>query len=125
MRGVQQTDANGKVTFTTIVPGCLAGRYPHIHVAIFPTLGSASVGTNAVFATQLILPADLCAAVYADTTTYAGAQANFSAITLAADPVFGDNSADQNGNRTLAASGSVAAGYTAAVTLSPNIGIPI
>ncbi len=125
LRGVQPADANGKVTFTTIVPGCIAGRYPHIHVALFPTVGSASVGANAVFATQLILPASLCSAVYADAATYPGALANFNAISLASDPVFGDNTTDQNTSRTLVATGSVAAGYAAEVTLAPAIGIPI
>ncbi|MBT2186454.1 intradiol ring-cleavage dioxygenase [Sphingobium sp. H33] len=125
LRGVQVTDGTGKVSFTTIIPGVLSGRYPHIHVAIFPTLASATVGANAVFATQLILPVDLCTAVYADTTTYAGAQTRFGAITLASDPVFGDNSTEQNASRTLTATGTVAAGYTADVTLSPNLGVAI
>lgn len=125
LRGVQQADANGKVTFTTIVPGCIAGRYPHIHVALFPTVGSASVGTNAIFATQLILPASLCTAVYADAATYPGALANFNATSLASDPVFSDDTTEQNTSRTLVATGSVAAGYTADVTIAPAVGIPI
>lgn len=28
LRGVQETDANGQVTFTTIFPGCYSGRWP-------------------------------------------------------------------------------------------------
>jgi hypothetical protein len=29
--GVQAADANGKVKFTSMFPGCYAGRWPHIH----------------------------------------------------------------------------------------------
>ena len=32
--GVQVTDANGRVTFTLIVPGCYPGRWPHIHFEV-------------------------------------------------------------------------------------------
>src|SRR5262249_39055423 len=28
--GVQVTDANGEVTFTSVYPGCYSGRWPHI-----------------------------------------------------------------------------------------------
>ncbi|MDV3457478.1 hypothetical protein RZN05_10825 [Sphingomonas sp. HF-S4] len=35
LRGVGVTDANGQVSFTTIFPGCYAGRWPHIHFEVF------------------------------------------------------------------------------------------
>ena len=38
LRGVDVTDENGLVTFTTIFPGCYAGRYPHIHFEVYPSL---------------------------------------------------------------------------------------
>jgi protocatechuate 3,4-dioxygenase beta subunit len=31
LRGVQEADADGIVTFTSIYPACYAGRWPHIH----------------------------------------------------------------------------------------------
>ena len=40
LRGVQEADANGQVHFTTIVPGCYAGRWPHIHFEVFDALSS-------------------------------------------------------------------------------------
>lgn len=33
LRGVQVADAQGRVSFTSIFPGCYAGRWPHIHLA--------------------------------------------------------------------------------------------
>ena len=37
LRGYQLTDANGKVTFTTIVPGWYSGRTTHIHLRVRST----------------------------------------------------------------------------------------
>lgn len=122
LRGVQVTDANGKVTFTTIVPGCYAGRYPHLHVEIFTALANANNGANAQLVGQFIVPAAVCSAVYADGTTYAGSAANFATVSVANDNVFGDNTSAINDARTLAMSGSPSAGYTAEVTVGLNVG---
>ena len=35
LRGVQEADANGQVTFKTIYPGAYNGRWPHIHFEVF------------------------------------------------------------------------------------------
>src|SRR5207248_2741361 len=35
LRGIQTTDANGQVTFTTIYPGWYGGRATHIHVDVY------------------------------------------------------------------------------------------
>ena len=42
LRGVQVADANGQVTFTSIVPGCYTGRWPHIHFEVYPDGASAT-----------------------------------------------------------------------------------
>src|SRR5215213_2935015 len=34
LRGVQETDADGTVKFTTILPACYSGRWPHIHFEV-------------------------------------------------------------------------------------------
>src|SRR5207253_804792 len=46
LRGVQAADANGKVAFTSIYPGCYAGRWPHIHFEVYRTLAAATSVTN-------------------------------------------------------------------------------
>ena len=38
LRGVQEADANGQVTFTTILPAAHSGRWPHIHFEIYPSV---------------------------------------------------------------------------------------
>lgn len=52
LRGVQVTDAGGTVTFTTVVPGCYAGRMPHMHLEIYPSLALATTASNSVKTTQ-------------------------------------------------------------------------
>lgn len=113
LRGVQVTDANGQVTFTTIVPACYDGRYPHMHFEVYSSLANALGGKYAILTSQLCMPAALCDAVYADGVTYPSSAALFADVSLGTDMVFADNSAAQIAQQTPSFSGSVTAGYTA------------
>ena len=42
LRGVQEADANGQVTFTSIFPGAYSGRWPHIHFEVFESMNNAT-----------------------------------------------------------------------------------
>ncbi|QWC56505.1 intradiol ring-cleavage dioxygenase [Erythrobacter sp. 3-20A1M] len=117
LRGIQVTDANGQVSFTSIVPGCYAGRYPHIHFEAFSSLANATTGRYARLISQLALPADVCATVYSDTATYGSSLTRFRNTSIASDGIFGDNTADQKTAMTLAMTGSMSAGYTASATV--------
>ena len=114
LRGVQVTDANGQVTFTSIFPACYAGRWPHIHYEVYSSLAQATTGTDAVAVSQLALPKAACDTVYG-TTGYSQSVSNLGQITLATDNVFSDGATLEIPTVT----GSVAAGYVA--TLSPAI----
>jgi protocatechuate 3,4-dioxygenase beta subunit len=118
LRGVQVTDSNGQATFTTIVPGCYAGRFPHIHFEVFTSLAAATSGTGrtATLISQFAVPKETCATVYA-AGGYGNSTTNLSNISIASDNVFGDNTSAQVTAMTLVMSGSVSAGYTAAVTV--------
>jgi protocatechuate 3,4-dioxygenase beta subunit len=117
LRGVQVTNSAGQVTFTTIFPGCYAGRYPHIHFELFTSAANATGGRYARLISQFAMPADACAAVYA-TGAYATSQSNFRSVSIASDNVFGDNTAAQITAMTLSMSGSASAGYTATATVA-------
>jgi len=117
LRGVQVTDSNGQVTFTTIFPGCYSGRWPHMHFEVFASLASATTGRNSVLTSQLAMPSAACSAVYPYVSGYTQSVANFAAVTLASDNVFSDNTAAQIAAMTLAMSGSATAGYTATATI--------
>ncbi|MBT9597956.1 MAG: intradiol ring-cleavage dioxygenase [Vitreoscilla sp.] len=114
LRGVQVTDANGEATFTTVFPGCYSGRWPHMHFEIFPSLASATSGSNDVKTSQLALPAAACNQVYGVASGYAASVSNFAAISLASDNVFSDDSAAL---QVATVTGSVSAGFAASLTV--------
>lgn len=113
LRGVQVTDAQGQVTFTTIFPACYDGRWPHMHFEVFSSLSNALSGRYAVLTSQFAMPSAVCAAVYADTTTYPSSTGTFARVSLSSDNVFGDNSSAQIAQQTPSFSGSPSSGYTA------------
>lgn len=93
LRGVQVTDASGQVTFTTIFPGCYAGRWPHIHFEIYSSLAQASSGRSAIKTSQLALPESACRTVYAQTALYPSSAGNLNQVSLLTDGIFADDGA--------------------------------
>lgn len=89
LRGVQEADAKGQVTFTTIYPACYSGRWPHIHFEVYPTLAKATSSENKIATSQMALPEEANTAVYAASGYEASVQ-NASQVTLDGDNVFGD-----------------------------------
>lgn len=108
LRGVQEADADGKVTFTSIFPACYPGRWPHIHFEVYPSLADATSATNRMRTSQLALPQAVSEAVYA-TAGYEQSVANLQGVSLDSDMVFSDGYALQMAKT----SGSVDQGYTA------------
>jgi protocatechuate 3,4-dioxygenase beta subunit len=113
LRGVQETDSNGVVRFSTIFPACYSGRWPHIHFEIYPTLAAATSVTNKVATSQLALPKSPCDAVYA-TSGYEASVSNLADISLATDMVFGDGATLELATVT----GDASSGYTATLMVA-------
>lgn len=113
LRGVQEADANGRVTFTTIFPGCYAGRWPHIHFEVYPSLQAAASVAAKVATSQVALPKSACDLVYA-TAGYESSATNLSQVSLASDMVFSDGAALELATVT----GTVASGLTATLTVA-------
>jgi protocatechuate 3,4-dioxygenase beta subunit len=67
LRGVQAANANGVVKFTTIFPGCYAGRWPHMHFEVYRSLTAATSVSNKIATSQIALPKAACDLVYATT----------------------------------------------------------
>lgn len=111
LRGVQVADADGRVEFTSIFPGCYAGRWPHMHFEVYESEAAATGYSNKLRTSQLALPQDVSETVYAD-GRYSGSASNFAAISLDSDNVFSDGYSLQMASVT----GSVDDGYT--VTLN-------
>lgn len=112
LRGVQVADADGTVSFTSIVPACYSGRWPHIHFEVYPDVDSITDSMNAIATSQIAIPEDVCTAVFA-LDTYSGSTENFSQITLDTDNVFGD---DSGASQLATMSGDVDSGYIASLT---------
>jgi protocatechuate 3,4-dioxygenase beta subunit len=107
LRGIQTTDASGRVTFLTVYPGWYAGRATHIHVEV-------TVGGRSVKVTQIAFPESTTASVYA-TGVYAGRGPNPTAN--ARDMVF----ADSIDSELAAVSGDPVSGLTATYTVGVAI----
>ena len=103
LRGLQTSDANGQVTFTTIYPGWYAGRATHIHVDVFR-------GSSLVKTTQIAFPEEVTRAIYA-TGVYASK--GQSPTTNNSDNVFSDGTQYE----MAALSGDTTSGYTATLTI--------
>lgn len=117
LRGVGIADAEGKVRFTTIVPGCYDGRWPHIHFEVFENVDAAVSGEASVLTAQIALPEAECAAVYAADSRYSNGTRNLGRISIASDNVFSDNSAEQIAQQTPAMAGNPSNGYRGTVTI--------
>lgn len=113
LRGVQAADANGKLSFTTIFPGCYAGRWPHIHFEVFRSLAAATSVGNKIATSQIALPKTACDVAYA-TSEYASSRTNLAGVSLATDNVFSDGSALELATVT----GDVASGFVATLTVA-------
>lgn len=113
LRGVQLTDANGQVSFTTVYPGWYAGRITHIHAEVYLD-GNYASGTPDK-TTQFAFPQSVTTEVYAS-SLYATHGQNTSITSFSADNVFSDGTDTE----MLTLSGDTSSGYTATLTLGLN-----
>jgi protocatechuate 3,4-dioxygenase beta subunit len=112
LRGVQEADADGMVTFTTIFPGCYDGRMPHVHFEVFPSLAKSTAAANRIKTSQFGFPTATLAEAYA-ASGYATSVRNLASMSYASDNVFSDGTALQ----IVSITGSVSAGYVATLTV--------
>lgn len=113
LRGVQRIDANGLVTFSSIFPACYAGRWPHMHFEVYPSLESITDADNKLATSQLAMPKDVCEAVFA-TAGYEQSVRNLTQVSLATDNVFSDGAELE----TPVVTGNVDEGYVITLTVT-------
>jgi protocatechuate 3,4-dioxygenase beta subunit len=99
LRGIQTTNSNGEVTFTTIYPGWYQGRATHIHAEV--TINGVSRKV-----TQIAFPEAVNNTVHAS-GVYASRGTN--PMSNVSDGIF----ADSLGSELVTPSGSASAGYAA------------
>jgi len=113
LRGVQETDANGALSFTSIFPAAYSGRWPHIHFEVYPSIDDATTASNRLRTSQLALPEAICREVYTNADGYDASLANLEQTSLSTDMVFSDGWSLQLAKLT----GSVADGYVASLAV--------
>jgi protocatechuate 3,4-dioxygenase beta subunit len=112
LRGVQEADSSGKLAFTSVFPAAYAGRWPHVHFEVYPSLAEATKAGTKITTSQLALPEQVCKTVYG-TTGYVQSVRNMGRTSLEDDIVFRDGHDAQLADVT----GDVDAGYTASLVV--------
>ena len=113
LRGVQVADSAGLVRYTSVFPGCYAGRWPHVHFEVYADRAGIADASSAIATSQVALPKAACDQVYAQ-GGYQASVANLARLSLADDNVFGDD----GGARQLATTtGDPGAGFTVALAV--------
>ncbi len=112
LRGVQIADANGKLSFLSIFPGCYSGRWPHAHFEIYTSIDEATNGNQAVKTTQLALTEESSNEAFA-TAGYEASVSNFAGMSLGSDNVFSDGADSQ----IPTMSGNATDGFTATLVV--------
>ena len=107
LRGVQTTNSNGEVTFTTIYPGWYQGRATHIHVEV-------KTGGVSRKVTQIAFPESVSNTVYA-TGVYASRGSN--PMSNLSDGIF----ADSLSSELVTPMGSPTSGYAASFQVAISV----
>ena len=113
LRGVQEADAAGELSFSTIVPGCYAGRIPHVHFEVYPSLARSTSAQNRVKTSQFTFPMAMLNEAYTH-SGYSTSVRNLAQISYATDNVFSDGTTLQ----MVSVTGNATDGYVATLTVN-------
>jgi hypothetical protein len=115
-RSRARPSASGTATARDVhldLPGLLLRALAHVHFEVYESVASATANGQIVKISQLALPKETCTTVYA-TSGYEQSVQNLGQVSLQSDNVFGNDSAI---HQIATMTGSVAAGYTEALTI--------
>ncbi|MGX9712855.1 dioxygenase family protein [Janthinobacterium lividum] len=115
LRGVQETDSAGNLSFTTIFPGCYAGRMPHVHFEVYPSLAKAASAANRIKTSQFTFPMATLSEAYT-ASGYTASVRNLAQISYATDNVFSDGTSLQMATVT----GNATQGYVVTLIVAVN-----
>lgn len=116
LRGVQEADSQGVLTFQTIFPGCYDGRMPHVHFEVYPSLARATGAANRIKTSQFTFPLATMNEAYT-AGGYEASVRNLARISFATDNVFSDGTTLQMASVT----GNAAQGYVATLTVGVSL----
>ena len=107
LRGIQTSNSNGEVTFTTIYPGWYQGRATHIHLEV-------TINGRSVKVTQIAFPESINNAVHAS-GAYASRGSN--PMSNASDGIF----ADSLSSELITPTGDTSGGYSATFQVGVSV----
>lgn len=113
LRGLQESDTDGRIRFTAILPGCYGGRSPHCHFEVFSSLEAALAGDESLLTSQFAFPEEACRPVYDSDSRYGDSLANLDRSPVSRDFVFRDGDAEMREMQTLVIEGSPETGLSA------------
>ncbi len=116
LRGLQPAEG-GRVRFTSVIPGCYGGRYPHCHFEAFESVEAAMGGDTPLLVSQLAFPAEECRALYGGDARYGESLRNLERLPIERDFVFADADAEGRARQTIALRGDPQRGFTGSATV--------
>jgi protocatechuate 3,4-dioxygenase beta subunit len=121
LRGLQPADAQGRVRFTGIVPGCYGGRYPHCHFEVFESTEAALRGAAPLLVSQLAFPASQCRKIYRDDARYGESLRNLERQPIDRDFVFRDVDLEGPTSQVVRFEGDPTRGYRGHATIALKV----
>ncbi len=85
LRGIQRSNSDGDLRFTTVFPGCYPGRMPHVHFHVYAPGPLAAPRLTS----QLAFEPEVCERVYRS-NAYAASRQSFAGLSFARDRIFRD-----------------------------------
>ncbi|MCI4660232.1 MAG: hypothetical protein MRY63_00205 [Neomegalonema sp.] len=122
LRAVGVADSKGEVRFRTIYPGCYAGRYPHMHFEVYPSLDSATDYRSRILTSQIAMPDATNHAIYEGVPAYSASIANYARSPLSRDNIFADNTQRQLAAQTMSITGTAQTGLRGSVMIGVSRG---
>ncbi|MEH6435484.1 dioxygenase family protein [Massilia sp. DD77] len=116
LRGVQEADSQGNLSFTTIFPGCYDGRVPHVHFEVYPSLAKAGSAAGKIRTSQFTFPMATLNEAYA-ASGYGSSAANLARVSYGSDMVFSDGFSLQ----MASVSGNAVQGYVVTLTVGVSL----
>lgn len=117
LRGVGITDATGTARFTTIVPGCYDGRWPHVHFEVFDSPDSMNSGRDSLLISQFALPEEMCRTVYQADDRYSNGIRALDRISLTRDLAFRDNNTAEMAAQMMSVTGSASDAFFGKISI--------
>jgi protocatechuate 3,4-dioxygenase beta subunit len=112
LRGYQITDANGQVTFVTVIPGWYSGRTTHIHLRVRSSYSEASSTSDGTNTTQVFFDQTFIDSLATSVAPYDTEGTN--PTTNAGDRVYAQQTL---GEMQMTLTGDNTSGYAASVTI--------